>query len=277
MRHLVSHPPAAFDVIAPVYDCTFTWSHVGRAQREATRRELDRLYRPGQRILELNCGTGVDAVHLAGRGIDVLACDISSGMIEQAWKRADEARQKSAVCGDIDFRILATEDIGKLRGEGMAGRFDGAFSNFAGLNCVEDLSAVARDLSSLLKPGALLLVCVFGRFCLWEVLWYLGHAMPAKALRRLRAEEPDAHLAEGVTLRIKYPSVRKLAHLFAPEFRLMRWRGVGVATPPTYVESFVHRFPRLFHEFNKLDRPLGACPIVRAMADHVLLAFERRG
>ena len=47
-------------------------------------RELLRTFHPGQRVLEINCGTGIDAVSLGERGIRVLACDIAPRMIELA-------------------------------------------------------------------------------------------------------------------------------------------------------------------------------------------------
>jgi SAM-dependent methyltransferase len=265
-----------FDAVAPVYDRTFTWSLIGRAQREITTRALDRLFRPGQRILELNCGTGVDAVHLASRGIEVLACDISSRMIEEARQRAAEALHGSLSRSKATFRVLATEDIGMLRQEGLAGHFDGAFSSFAGLNCVEDLSAVAGNLETLLRPGARVLLCLFGRFCLWEMLWYLGRAMPAKAFRRLRVGGAIGQVIEGVTVNVHYPSVRDLTRMFAPQFRLKRWKGVGVAIPPTYLDELAQRFPRLLGGLAHLDPWLAWCPLLRATGDHVLLTFERR-
>lgn len=268
--------PEPFDAVAPVYDRTFTWSLIGHAQREITTRALEGLFRPGQRILELNCGTGFDAVHLASRGIEVLACDISSRMIEEARHRAAETLHGSLSRSKATFRVMATEDIGMLRQEGLAGHFDGAFSNFAGLNCVEDLSAIARILEALLRPGARVLLCLFGRFCIWEIFWYLGHAMPAKAFRRLRAGGATGQLVEGVTVNVHYPSVRDLTRMFAPQFKLKRWKGVGVAIPPTYLEELAQRFPRLFGGLAQLDEWLGSCPLVRATADHVLLTFERR-
>ena len=268
--------PAPFDAAAPVYDLAFTSSHIGRAQREITRRELDRLFRPGQYILELNCGTGADAVYLASRGIHILACDVSSRMIEEARKKLRPAGLGSLLCDRATFRVLATEDIGSLLPEGLAGHFDGAFSNFAGLNCVGDLSTVACDLGKLLKPGAQVLLCLFGRFCLWEILWYLMHAMPAKAFRRLRAGEGLAHLAGEETVNVHYPSVHELARVFAPHFRLKRWKGVGVAIPPTYLENLACRFPRVLECVKNLERWLGPCPVLRAAADHVLLVFESR-
>jgi ubiquinone/menaquinone biosynthesis C-methylase UbiE len=110
--------------------------------------ELALAFRPGQRILELNCGTGIDAVYLAKKGVRILACDISPRMIEVSCQRA-HAAEVSAL---IDFRVIPTEEIAVLPEEGP---FDGAFSNFSGLNCVEDHSRVSRNLGRLLKPNAM--------------------------------------------------------------------------------------------------------------------------
>jgi ubiquinone/menaquinone biosynthesis C-methylase UbiE len=267
--------PAPFDAVAPVYDRSFTFSRIGCAQRKITRRELNRIFRPGQRILELNCGTGVDAIDLASRGIEVLACDISPRMIDQAGKKLAEARQQSQLQAGVTFRVLATEHLGALREASRKAKFDGAFSNFAGLNCVENLSKVARDLGKLLHPGAPLLLCLFGRFCAWEVVWYLAHRSPAKALRRLRRGAARARLTADIAVSVYYPSVREVTRIFAPEFVLKRWRGVGVAIPPTYLEKFARRFPNLLSGCTRLDRWIGLCPVFRSMADHVLTIFER--
>lgn len=267
---------APFDALAPAYDETFTNSRIGRAQREVVTRELDRVFRPGQHILECNCGTGVDAIHLAGRGVEVLACDVSSRMIECARRRVDQAWRESHLRAPVVFRALPTEEIGRLRHEGLDGQFDGALSNFAGFNCVADLRGAARDLAALLKPGAPFLLCVFGRFCAWEIIWYLGHGKPSKAFRRLGRAGSVVSLAGSSTVWVQYPSVRELSLIFAPEFKLKKWRGVGLAVPPTYLESLAGRFPKLLEIFARLDRKLEALPLIQGLADHVLLTFERQ-
>lgn len=261
----------AFDTLAETYDDVFTRSQIGRAQRATVHRELDRAFRPGQHILEINCGTGVDAVHLGRRGVVVIACDASPRMIEVARKRTAGAEIERRP----EFLVLPVERIATLTEAEGRGRFDGAFSNFAGLNCVADLSPVAQGLGALLKPGAILLLCVFGRFCAWEILWYLMHGKPRKAFRRLRPDGDCARLADGAVVHAHYPAVRTLARLFAPHFRLKEWKGVGVAVPPTYLESVSCRFPRVFAALREIDRWVGSYPVVRGMADHVLLRFER--
>ncbi len=154
---------------AEKYDQAFTGTLVGKMWRDAVWQELDARFQPGSRVLELNCGTGVDAVHLAQSGVSVVACDISSRMIcfarENAMARSLHER--------LDFRVLATEQLAALEAGVM---FDGAFSNFSGLNCVHDLAQVARGLASVLTPGSPLFLCMLGRFAPWEKLWYLAHA-----------------------------------------------------------------------------------------------------
>jgi ubiquinone/menaquinone biosynthesis C-methylase UbiE len=262
---------AAFDVVAETYDAVFTQSQIGLAQRAAVHREMDRVFRAGQRVLEINCGTGVDAVHLARRGVRVLACDASARMIDIARRRTAQ----NALELRTRFLVLPTESINHLvETEGEAS-FDGALSNFAGLNCVEDVSTVARNLAKLLKPGAMALICVFGRVCAWEILWYVGRGNWKKAFRRLRLGGGAAQLAEGTALPVYYPQVGTLARLFSPHFQLRRWSGVGVAVPPTYLEPMSRRFPGILGVLAEADRWMGACPVLRCLADHALINFER--
>jgi ubiquinone/menaquinone biosynthesis C-methylase UbiE len=259
---------APFDHVAETYDVVFTSSLIGRAQRDSVWEELDCCFHPGQRILELNCGTGVDAVHLAERGVEVLACDVSPRMIQVAHRRI--ASQVGPA--RVDFRVLATEDIAALVGEGP---FDGMFSNFGGLNCVPHLSAVARDLAKLLAPGARALLCMAGRAVAWEIIWYLAKGNPQKALRRFRRGGTVGRLVEGVTVEVHYPSARTMARLFAPDFRLLRLKGVGVTVPPSYLEPLAQRFPRVLRSLTAADRLLSCVPVFRSLADHLLLEFQR--
>lgn len=263
--------PAPFDAIAKAYDQTFTNSQIGIAQRDAVWRELDATFRSGQQILEINCGSGVDAIQLAGRGVSVLACDSSPRMIEVARRRAAQAGYEHRV----EFRVLATENIGTLGQGDEPAQFDGVLSNFAGLNCVENLADVAAHLARLLRPGARAVLCLFGRFCLWEILWYMAHGRVDKAFRRFRTGGVLAHLNDGARVRVYYPSVRNITHALAPDFRLRSVKGIGVAVPPSYLEPSARRFPRALALLVQADRGIESCPVIRSMADHVLLTFER--
>jgi len=258
---------APFDTVAERYDESFTESLIGRAQRRQVWEELDRVFAPGQRILEINCGTGVDAVHLAARDVEVWACDSSSRMLEVARRRVDSAW----LAADVHLHRVATEQLQSLQ---PSGSFDGAFSNFGGLNCVEDLNAVARHLASMLKPAAPVVLCLMGRYVAWEIIWFTLHGRPGKAVRRLRDQPLHVSVGNGSVL-CWYRSVQDLRRAFRPYFRLRHWRGVGVSVPPTYLERQAGRYPGIMRVLERVDPYLGCTPLVRTLADHLLLTLER--
>lgn len=260
--------PPAFDEIAESYDASFTNSAIGSAQRRTVWKEIDRTFTAGQRVLEINCGTGVDALHLAARGVHVIACDSAPRMIAVARQRADLA----AISATVNFRVRANEQLGTLQSEGP---FDGILSNFSGLNCTPDLSLLADDLAQLLTDRGKMVLCLFGRLCVWEIFWYLSQGNIRKAVRRCMPGGQSASVSTGSETNVWYHSVRQLKKAFSPHFRLLGWRGVGVAVPPSYLDFLAVRHPHLFRLASKIDPCLGECPGLRAMADHVLLVFER--
>jgi ubiquinone/menaquinone biosynthesis C-methylase UbiE len=263
----LSQPVTAFDALARSYDDVFTESCIGRAQRSSVWREMDRHFLPGQSILEINCGTGVDALYMAKRGVRVVACDASREMIAAARRRL----AKSGFEKSVQFHSLPTEDLGQLEEVPL---FDGALSNFAGLNCVQDLPAVGSNIARLLRPGAVLMICVFGRWCLWEVFWFLARGNPHKAFRRLGSNRTSAHL-KGYEVDLHYSSVREWKRAFAPFFKLEIWKGVGVTVPPSYLEPLAIRYRRSFRAAISADRGLERNPVARCFGDHLLLTFRR--
>ena len=266
----VNHTPptrAYWDSAAETYDRDFTDTVVGKTRREAVWRELDRLFVSGQLVLELNCGTGIDALHLAKTEVKVFACDISPRMVELARERVASAGLVKAV----DFRVLATEEIAELDSEAP---FDGAFSNFSGLNCVHDLAAVADDLAGLVRPYARILLCMIGRFVPWEIVWFGMHGDFRRAVQRLG--RGTSRIVEGGVLKVQYPSVSEIAGAFARRFDLRRWTGVGIAVPPSYMEHWARRFPRIISAMAAVDDLVSGLPVFRNMADCVLLELERK-
>ena len=256
---------AVFDAIAPQYDAVFTESRIGRAQRRAVWEVLDRSFAAGERVLEINCGTGADALDLAGRGVRVLACDVSRGMIGVARRRARDLR-----CSGAEFEVRAIEELG-----GLSGRFDGLLSNFGGLNCIADLASFGRNADRLLRPGALLVLCYMSALCAWETLWYAVQGKFAKSSRRWKRRNVAASLGPGIDLRIQYPTVAEIARALGPRFRLRERKGIGIFVPPSYLERVAAHVPRALTFAERIDNRVAHWPLLRALADHTLLRFEK--
>ena len=79
----------SFDIAAPIYDDVFTYSHIGKLQRGLVHEYLERSLPTNKslHILEINCGTGHDAIWLSNRGHHIIATDISSEMISVSVRR----------------------------------------------------------------------------------------------------------------------------------------------------------------------------------------------
>ncbi|MEX0691722.1 MAG: class I SAM-dependent methyltransferase [Gemmatimonadales bacterium] len=260
----------AFDHMAPVFDERFgLWRSVA-AQRRAVRRALLRTFPPGAYVLELGGGTGEDALALAAAGRRVLLTDGSPAMCDRARAKVANARAEDAVT--VRQATLETFEsfAGALAAEDQ--RFDGAFSNFAALNCVADIGPVARGLARLLPRGARALLVVFGPCAPGDMLVELVRGRPRNLLRRLARGPVPARIG-GHAFTVRYPGPRRLAARFAPWFRLRAIHGIGICVPPSGAEPWISGHARLLGMLEVLDRVLTR-PLA-LLGDHILLNLER--
>ncbi len=155
----------------------------------------------------------------------------------------------------IEFKLLATENLWRLNAGEL---FDGAFSNFSGLNCVADLNQTARHLASLLTRGAPVLICLSTRFCLSEMAWFALHGQFRKAFRRCSG---FATVKVGdFTVKVNYPTLRAVKKIFSTLLShafLHRDRGCGSTFVPG---TDVRKYPRLLSCFVRSIGPFPACP-----------------
>ncbi len=259
---------AAFDAIAGDYDARFgAWRSVA-AQRSAVRAELIRTFPPGSRVLEIGGGTGEDAVWLCERGRSVTYTDASPRMTSIAREKLLRTE------GSAGAYAVAADDIGSvsLGSDAALQTFDGAYSNFAALNCVRDLRPVAEGLARLLRPGAPALLVLFGALPPGEILVQTAQGRPRAGLRRLARGDVMAGIG-GRRFRIRYHRTGTVRGAFTPWFRLVRRVGIGVFVPPSDAEPWISGHPGLLRLLQRLDRHVGRR--LPTLADHVLFELVR--
>ncbi len=276
-------PPAPFDTVAAEYDAAFTEHRLGRWLRAAVWDRLAAAFAPGDHVLELGCGTGEDAVYLAQRGMRVHAIDGAEAMLEIA-------RHKAQIQGVGDRITFEQRDLASLdqnhpptprswikSGTGPhtpTPKYDGIFSNFGALNSLPDRRPLAEALARWIRPGGRLALVVMGPLCPWEWGWYLAHGRVRTAFRRFRPGG-IAHVGEGATMQVWYPSPRRLRKEFGPYFRHRKTVGIGVLLPPTFARGLVDRRPDFFERLAALDRRIGGVFPGTWLNDHYLTIFER--
>ncbi|HEV2578125.1 MAG TPA: class I SAM-dependent methyltransferase [Acidobacteriaceae bacterium] len=258
----------AFDAMAPDFDARFrAWASVA-AQRRAVRATLLDQFPPKGHILEIGGGTGEDALFLAERGFRLLLTDASPAMV-------DIAEKKLRFLGSC-AQIVAAEEMENFAEERRrAGElpFDGAFSDFAPLNCVQDIRSVAKGLALLLKPDAAVMLVLFGTCCPAEIVVETLRGRPRNALRRFHRGAAPATLAQR-SFEVFYHRGSELQRAFGPWFELERKIGIGLAVPPSAAEPWISRYPHLLAKLEAFDRTMAH--LLAPFGDHVLYQFRRR-
>jgi len=244
----MSQPPLetiaeAFSRTAEKYD-SFADDHPHLTRmRDKVYSHVARFVPRGARILELNAGTGTDAVQLARRGYFVHATDIAGGMLNRL---RDKVRDLN-----LGQRISVEERSFLSLGDVAGAPFEAVFSDLGGLNCVPDLTPVIQQLPKVLKPGGTVTWVLMPRVCLWE----MGEVFRGNfrlAFRRFRRDGVRANL-EGLNFDVFYFSPKQAIRWFGEDYELLALEGLSVLTPTAESKNFAKLFPRLYRALSWLD------------------------
>lgn len=246
---------AAYDAIAAGYD---EQSRGDEWMRSALNQHFMRAFSPGQRVLDIGCGTGTDALALARHGIRVVAIDGSAAMLSQLDRKVATAGLQHL----IEPRLLAIDDLGLLDGS-----FDGAYSSFAALSTV-DLAAFAHAAARLVRPSGRVIVHMLNRFSLWE---WLGSA--SRGQWRLPRQGTRSFTIGGQAVEHTLYFPRQAYALFSDSFALRNAYSLGALRPPHTVRKVPKR---AVAGLAWLDVRLGALPGVRNAGRFFVLDLERR-
>ena len=258
---------AAFDSVAADYDGPRGNNALIQRMRATVWRELERRFARNARLIDLGCGTGLDAVHLAHSGRTVLATDWSPGMVERTAARAAQ----SGLAARIAVLRVGAHQLEQID---TAGGFDGAYSNFGPLNCVPNLDALSAQCVRLLRPGGTLVFSVIGRICPWEYLYYRWRRPERAKIRAVRG--PVAVAMNRHKIWTRYFTPREFYADFAGEFDLVEYRALSLFLPPPYLVRWYDRYPRLLELLGWLDDATGHWPGLRDAGDHFLIVMRRK-
>lgn len=227
---------------------------------------VEKYLAPESHILELNAGTGLDALYFVSKGHRVHATDLSDGMVNQIRvKISSNEYSDRFTCQQLSFA-----NLDKI----TTRNFDCVFSNFGGLNCIQDLSLVTRHLPSLIKPGAHVIWVIMPPVCPWELLWVLKGKWRL-AFRRLNKNGTLAHL-EGEHFQTFYHSLSNIRSAFGSSFRLLRCEGLAALSPSPHLHKFAAGNPRFYKLLRRVDASVKDRFPFNRCADHIIVTFKYR-
>jgi len=256
-----------FDSAAAVYDQTFTHSVIGKLQRGIVQSHFQKILdiQKPKTILEINCGTGEDALWLASQNFKVTATDLSEKMIAVAKSKENSEK--------IIFRKA---DINELPSDFPDEKFDLIFSNFGGLNCLSEirLELFFRNASELLSENGRLIMVIMPKNTLWEQFYFLAKADFKNTFRR-KKHSAIANV-DGEKVITYYYNPKKINLLAADLFKTEQLRPVGFFVPPSYLEPFFKTKPRLISALSQLENRVKNHKSLAKYADHYFIALQKK-
>jgi SAM-dependent methyltransferase len=263
--------PNDFDESAKNYDAIFSYSEIGKAQRNKVHGILSEKVLENEKkvqgldILEINCGTGEDANFFWKKGHQVIATDISEKMIEIARAKFAETA--------IQFQQV---DIRKIDSYPFEKKFDMIFSNFGGLNCINrsDIENFISHSAELLNPSGKMVLVIMPKKCLWERFYFILKGQFKNAFRRNTNDKVLSNV-DGVNVSTWYYQPNEMVDIAKKHYHLLTVKPIGICIPPSYLEFYFQNKKRLLKLFIHLER-LFNHRFWSGYADHYLIAFHKK-
>ncbi len=240
-----------FNAIAENYDTHIFGNAVNALLRERSLELMRREFKKGSTLLEIGCGTGTETLELLKDGHEIVAVDISQNMLDIIRQKAERAGTSDS----LETIRLNAEEISSLETTHGSGSFDGVYSNYGAINCVQNINEIPHALSRLLSPGGKLIMGIYNRLCLSEIF---GYSMRFKFVNSLaRLKKISAEGESRFCIDVYSYTLGEIVAIFSSDFHLELAEGVPVIIPPSNFVNYVEKFQRKFNTIKRLDSWLG--------------------
>jgi ubiquinone/menaquinone biosynthesis C-methylase UbiE len=256
--------------MATSYDSVFTNSAIGQLQRNHVWKYIENIIPQlkGFDMLELNCGTGEDAMLFSDHGFNIVATDISEEMLKVTQQKVQQYSMQHRISSQfLDLESFNETSFNK--------KFDLIFSNFGGLNCInpKSLQTLLTKLPLALNKGGRFIAVIMPKYCLWESAYFLAKFSFDKAFRRWTNSEVFTDL-QGVPTYTWYYTPTQVIDWASSCFKPIRHKPIGFALPPSYLEPFFAKRNNWLRQLNRVENKLNNLPLLSRFSDHYLLDLQ---
>lgn len=258
----------AFTAQSEVFDQLYAADAITNYKRQRVRSHVLRYLSTGSSILELNSGTGEDAVFFAENGHKVHATDISPGMQQKLSAKVRQHKLNPFVTNELCSYTMLDQLCNK-------GPYDLIFSNFAGLNCTGELDKVLASLPELLKPGGLVTLVVLPRFCLWESLLLLKGKFRTASRRMFSSRGRKAHI-DGNYFKCWYYNPQYITARLKDKFDVLQIEGLCTIVPPSYIAGFAEKHPIVYRFLQRKEDILKSRWPWKFIGDYYIISLRKK-
>ena len=258
----------AFSRQSKIFDELYKNNSIIQYKRERVRAVVEQFAANNSNVLELNSGTGEDAIWLAEQGHTVHATDISPGMQEVLLSKVNALNLQDK----ISTEIISFTDLENLK---ERKEYDLIFSNFAGLNCTGELNKVLHSFAALLKSNGIAVLVILPNFCLWEFFLLFKGKFKTAFRRFFSSKGVPAHI-EGAYFRCWYYNPSYIAKHLQNQFSVLTVEGLCTIVPPSYIEGFAEKHPKLFSFLKRKESKWKTRWPWKNIGDYYIIVLEKK-
>jgi ubiquinone/menaquinone biosynthesis C-methylase UbiE len=259
----------AFDSASEEYDFTISHNFINTWIRKRSINELLRLVKPEDVLLEIGCGTGAEAIQISRRVRQIIATDISQGMLNLLRQKINAKKLESIV--PVQARAASISSIASLF-EG--GKVRIAYSFNGALNLEPNIEKFPLELSKVVDRGGYFVCSVRNILCLSETIAHAAVLQLDKIAPRRK--QPTMVSVGGIDIPAFYYSTEFMSRLFGPYFKLKKLIGLPAFLPPAYLNDYCIRFKPATSLLEKLETVLADRFPFNRLSDQTLFVFQRR-
>ena len=252
----------AFSSLYGEYDTLSRDNFIDRSRRRIIYNHVGKYLQPNSKVLELNSGSGIDAVYFAKKGHRVLATDISQASAKYIHAKSAEFHPDNlrfAQCSFTDLKIPSGET------------FDYIFSNFGGLNCTGELNPIFAQFVNLSELRGHITLVLMPKIYPWEILSILTGSK--NAFRRFKRDQ--SAMVGGTKIPVFYHSPAEVKSAFPKNFRHISTQNIGTFYPSAHFAS-VQRYEKAIQALVKIDEIVNNWWIMpKGFGDYYIVTFQK--
>jgi ubiquinone/menaquinone biosynthesis C-methylase UbiE len=233
------------------------------SRRNCIRNQVNSFLKPNHKILEINAGSGIDAVYFAQNGNFVLATDIATNSEIYILSKI-----KTLGLKNLQFQKCSFTSLNSIK----SGTFNHIFSNYGGLNCIANLTPVFNQFDSLLNPNGFVTLVIMPSYYPWEMATILKGNK--NAFRRFKKNGVLATVGNQLVPTFYY-SPKQVKRAMGDKFKHIKTQNIGTFYPSSHFSS-LQKNQKAISNLLRFDLWINRLPfMIKGVGDYFVITFQK--
>ena len=253
----------AFSSIYQEYETLSKENYCDIYRRNIIRKHVESFLNPQDTILEINAGSGIDAVYFSKKDHQVLATDIADNSEIYINNKIKVEGLKN-----LEFQKCSFSNLKSIENR----KFNHIFSNYGGLNCAADLEEIFSQFNHLLHPNGYVSLVIMPKYYPWEMATILKGNK--NAFRRWKKNGVLSNV-NNHSIPTFYYSPKQVKRAMGKDFKVVSTKNIGTFYPSLHYSSF-QKYPKTIGFLMHFDSWINSKFLTpKGIGDYFIITFQK--